>query len=84
MHVDHVATVNSGDRLSSNLRDPRNPRIDAVGKMLDGLGQARYAAMSTLSKAERWTRYNAAHSAILGVPLPDAEFEDPSLWWTKQ
>ncbi|PZA13865.1 hypothetical protein DNX69_00010 [Rhodopseudomonas palustris] len=61
--------------------DPRNPRMDAVGKILGGFGQARYAAMSTLSKAERWTRYSAAHAAIFGVPLPEAEFEDPSLWW---
>lgn len=65
------------------MADPRNPRIDAVGKILGGFGQARYEAMSTLGKAERWARYSAAHAALFGVPLPEAEFEDPSLWWNE-
>lgn len=61
--------------------DPRNPRMDAVGKILGGFGQARFEALSELGKAERWTRYNAAHAAIFGHSLPDADFEDKSQWW---
>ncbi|ABE39358.1 hypothetical protein IP86_02880 [Rhodopseudomonas sp. AAP120] len=61
--------------------DPRNPRMDAVGKIRTGFDQARHAAPSALARAERWTRYNSAHAALFGVPLPDSDFEDPEQEW---
>lgn len=63
--------------------DPRNPRLDAVGKILGGFGQARFEALSELGKAERWARYNSAHSAIFGHTLPESDFEDKSQWWAE-
>lgn len=61
--------------------DPRNPKLDAVGKM-SPFGWARKNATETvLGNAAKWERYNSAHKALFGVPLPDSDFEDQDLWW---
>lgn len=63
--------------------DPRNPRIDNMGKMSPSAGPTPFEARSTepLRIAERWNRFSQAHELIFGQNAPRDWFEDADSYW---
>lgn len=61
--------------------DPRNVRLDAAGRRVEGAPDPRELQKKrTLLFADRWQRYVSAHTAIFGHPPPTIwfdEFDEP-------
>ena len=62
--------------------DPRNPKIDSRGKLVDG-APTPLELMNTKSfqYAEKWAKFNAAYAILLGTDAPKKWVEEPSDYW---
>lgn len=62
--------------------DPRNPRLDPMGRIVeeDQLPwEARKA--DVLRAAERWQKFSTVHEVLFGHPAPKRWFEDGDSYW---
>lgn len=62
--------------------DPRNPRIDSIGKFVPG-AQDPYDQRTAepLKIAEKWQRFAQAHDLLLGHQPPRQWFEEADRFW---
>ena len=63
--------------------DPRNPRLDNMGKLVSSTGPTPFDARTAepLRVAERWQRFSQAHELIFGQNAPRDWFENGDSYW---
>jgi hypothetical protein len=62
--------------------DPRNPRLDPMGRIVEE-DQLPWDARKAdvLRAAERWQKFSAVHEILFGHPAPKRWFEDTDSYW---
>jgi hypothetical protein len=61
--------------------DPRNPKLDAMGRIVPGPTPYDLRAKDPLRTADRWQRFSTAHELLMGMAPPRDWFEDPISYW---
>ena len=62
--------------------DPRNPKIDSRGKLVDGApSPIEQMNKNSFAYAEKWAKFNAAYAILLGTDAPKKWVEEPSDYW---
>ena len=60
--------------------DPRNPKLDLIGKLVAGAQDPNEVRIrSPFNFAERWSKFAAAHTLLLGAPPPNDWVESPDM-----
>jgi hypothetical protein len=62
--------------------DPRNPKMDAVGRIADG-AEPPLALRDRvpLQVADKWQKFVTAHTIVIGSPPPQDWLDDPDTYW---
>jgi len=62
--------------------DPRNPKIDSRGKIVDGAPTPlELMNNKSFAYAEKWAKFNTAYQILIGTNAPQAWVEQPKDYW---
>jgi hypothetical protein len=61
--------------------DPRNPKLDAMGRISPGPTPYDLRAKDPLKTADRWQRFSTAHELLFGMAPPRDWFEESDSYW---
>lgn len=62
--------------------DPRNPKMDAVGRIVDGAEPPlSLRERAPLQVAEKWQKFVTAHAIVIGAPPPQDWLDDKDSYW---
>ncbi len=61
--------------------DPRNPQLDAMGRVKPGTTPYDLRTRDPLKTASRWQQFSTAHELLFGMHPPKDWFEDADSYW---
>jgi hypothetical protein len=61
--------------------DPRNPKMDAVGRIIDGAETPLALYEKPRELAARWQKFTDAHTLVIGTPPRSDLMDDRSGYW---
>jgi len=61
--------------------DPRNPALDAMGRIKPGVMPYDLRTKDPLKTAGQWQKFSTAHELLFGMAPPRDWFEEPESYW---